>query len=52
MKNILTLLIICVSTILVGCVNVDFTLDIDKRGNETISVKLLTNDYLLNNIIQ
>ena len=52
MKNILTLLIICVSTILVGCVNVDFTLDIDKIGNETISVKLLTNDYLGNNIIQ
>ena len=52
MKNILTLLIICVSTILVGCVNGDFTLDIDKIGNETISVKLLTNDYLGNNIIQ
>lgn len=46
MKKIVTLLLVCLSIMLVGCVNTDVTLDIDKNGNSSVSMKLLTSDYL------
>ena len=52
MKKILILLFICFATVLVGCVNTDLTLDIDKSGNANMFMKLLTNEYLANKITE
>ena len=44
MKKLLILLLVSISIVLVGCVNSDFTLDIDKKGNETLYAMILTYD--------
>lgn len=50
MKKLLILLLVSISIVLVGCVNSDFTLDIDKKGNETLYAKILTDDYITEKI--
>lgn len=52
MKKLLAILLVCFSILLVGCVNTDITLDIDKKGNMTMAMKLLTNNYVAENITQ
>ena len=52
MKKLLAILLVCFSILLVGCVNTDITLDIDKKGNMTMAMKLLTNNYVTENITQ
>lgn len=52
MKKLLAVLLVCSSILLVGCVNTDLTLDIDKKGNMTMAMKLLTNNYMATNITE
>ncbi|WP_343343718.1 LPXTG cell wall anchor domain-containing protein [Terrisporobacter petrolearius] len=52
MKKLLAVLLACFSILLAGCVNTDITLDIDKKGNMTMAMKLLTNNYMAENITQ
>lgn len=52
MKKLLVLLIICFSTLLIGCVNTDLTLKIDKKGNMTMAMKLLTTNYIATNMTE
>ena len=52
MKKLLAVLLVCFSILLVGCVNTDLTLDIDKKGNMTMAMKLLTNNYMATNITE
>ena len=52
MKKLLAVLLVCFSILLVGCVNTDLTLDIDKKGNMTMAMKLLTNNYMATSITE
>ncbi|MCC3867437.1 LPXTG cell wall anchor domain-containing protein [Terrisporobacter mayombei] len=52
MKKLLAVLLVCFSILLVGCVNTDLTLDIDKKGNMTMAMKLLTNNYMATNMTE
>ncbi|WP_018589950.1 LPXTG cell wall anchor domain-containing protein [Terrisporobacter glycolicus] len=52
MKKLLAVLLVCFSILLVGCVNTDLTLDIDKKGNMTMAMKLLINNYMAENMTE
>lgn len=52
MKKLLALLLICLNIVLVGCANTDLTLDIDKKGNMTVDMKLLMTNYITTNMIE
>lgn len=51
MKKILISICMIISVvILTGCVNSDITLNIDKKGNASITAQILSSDYLMNGI--
>lgn len=51
MKKILISICMIISVvILTGCVNSDITLNIDKKGNASITAQILSSDYLINGI--
>lgn len=52
MKKLLALLLICLNIVLVGCANTDLALDIDKKGNMTVDMKLLMTNYITTNMIE
>lgn len=51
MKKILISICMIISVgILTGCINSDITLNIDKKGNASITAQILSSDYLMNGI--
>lgn len=51
MKKILISIIMIISVVmLTGCVNSDISLNIDKKGNASVTAKILSSDYLMNGI--
>ncbi|MEG2789917.1 MAG: hypothetical protein RR942_19115 [Romboutsia sp.] len=51
MRKLTVLITMIITTvILTGCVNSDITLDIDKKGNASLSAQILSNESLINGI--
>ncbi|WP_455538537.1 hypothetical protein [Terrisporobacter sp.] len=50
MRKLSILLLVCLTIMLAGCVNTDLTLDIDKKGNMNMSMKVLANDYIASKV--
>ena len=51
MKKLLVSIIMFMTVvILTGCVDSDITLNVDKKGNISVSTQILSNDYLMENI--
>ncbi|GAA0714610.1 transmembrane domain-containing protein [Paraclostridium ghonii] len=51
MKKILISIFMIISVVmLTGCVNSDISLNIDKKGNASVTAKILSSDYLMNGI--
>ncbi|CEJ74130.1 Protein of uncharacterised function (DUF3153([[Clostridium] sordellii] len=49
-KFIVLITMIITTTILAGCVNSDITLDVDKKGNASLTAQILSNDTLMKGI--
>ena len=49
-KFIVLITMIITTTILTGCVNSDITLDVDKKGNASLTAQILSNDTLMKGI--
>ncbi|MEG2848508.1 MAG: hypothetical protein RR904_07100 [Bacilli bacterium] len=49
-KLFMSITIIMTVLILTGCVNSDISLNIDKKGNASLSAQILSSDYLMNGI--
>ncbi|GAA0103498.1 hypothetical protein UT300013_01200 [Paraclostridium sordellii] len=49
-KFIVLITMIITTTILTGCVNSDITLDVDKKGNASLTAQILSNDTLIKGI--
>lgn len=49
-KFIVLITMIITTTILAGCVNSDITLDVDKKGNVSLTAQILSNDTLMKGI--
>ena len=49
-KFIVLITMIITTTILAGCVNSDITLDVDKKGNASLTAQILSNDTLIKGI--
>lgn len=49
-KLLISIVMFMTVVILSGCVDSDITLNVDKKGNVSVSTQILSNDYLMKNI--